>query len=515
MTDLPFDEGGLCLIPSEEGIPRALLPLDLPENYLREARFLKNSGALLKGVWGATSERPSVYAAFLLKEGLVVLSLFLSPDTLSFPSLSGLFPAAGRFERMVRDLFGFLPVGLSDLRPQTDHGLWARPPLSNPNIPVAHLQPSSPPGDYPFVRVAGEGVHEIPVGPVHAGIIEPGHFRFSVVGEKVLRLETRMGYTHKGIASLFRGRTISEGARLASRISGDSAVAYSLVFSQAVEQATGIAPSEGSRFVRAILLERERIANHLGDLGSLGNDAGLGAALSLFGRLRESLHRTSLTFFGHRLLFDSVVPGGASSGLSVSAVEHLLGECDFLTRELSQLERIYADHGGLQDRFQNTGILSPEVAHLYGVGGVAGRASGQAFDARVDHRGDPTHRFAPALSLDHTGDVAARVRIRFLEIFESLLFTRSLLLHLPEPPLTMALPDIPEPREGCALVEGFRGEVIGWVRLLPGGVIESAHIQDPSPLLWHALEAATPGNLAADFPLINKSFNPSYSGTDL
>ena len=515
MNERPFDEGGLCLIPSEEGLPRALLPLDLPENYLREARFLKSSGARLKGIWGATSETPSLYAAFLLKEGLVVLSLSLARSTLSFPSLSGLFPAAGRFERTVRDLFGFRPEGLSDLRLQTNHGLWARPPLSDPDNPLASDSPSSPPENYPFVRVSGEGVHEIPVGPVHAGIIEPGHFRFSVVGEKVLRLETRMGYTHKGIASLFHGRSLAEGARLASRISGDSAVACSLVFSQAVEQAAGIAPSEGSRFVRAILLERERIANHLGDLGALGNDAGLGAALSLFSRLRERLHRTSLTVFGHRLLFDTIVPGGVSASLSASAIGHLLGECDDLTREISQLERIYADHGGLQDRFQNTGILLPEVAHLYGVGGVAGRASGQAFDARVDHRGDPTHRFAPALSLDHTGDVAARVRIRFLEIFESLIFTRSLLLHLPEPPLSMALPDAPEPREGCALVEGFRGEVIGWVRLLQGGVLESVHIQDPSPLLWHALEAATPGNLVADFPLINKSFNPSYSGTDL
>ncbi len=491
-------------------IPHATLSFDSPERYRGEAHFLAHSGARLLALWADSPS--SIRASLILREGVVLLSLSLPKDSLSFPSLSSIFPTAGRFERTIADLFGLLPEGLTDLRPWSDHGLWLVPPLAE-GRPSLH-QPFAP-EDYPFVRVRGEGVHEIPVGPVHAGIIEPGHFRFSVVGEKVLRLETRMGYVHKGIDSLFRGRTLFEGARLASRISGDSAVATSLAFSKAVEEALNIEVSEGIRFVRALLLERERIANHIGDLGALGNDAGLGVALSLFGPLRERMHRHNLTHFGHRLLFDTIVPGGVSTFLSPQMVDALLQETDDLLSEVSLLERIYSDHGGLQDRFQNTGILSPEIAIRLGIGGVAGRASGQGWDLRIDHREDPVHRFSPALALDHVGDVAARVRIRFFEIFESLHLVHALLTNFPGPDICSTLPDIPLSREGLGIVEGFRGEVLGWVRIRPGKTIESAHIAEGSPLLWHALEASVPGNLVADFPLINKSFNPSYSGSDL
>ena len=492
------------------GIPHTFLVTESPERYLAQARLLASDGARLLTLWA--EPLPAIRAAILLREGLVLLTLTLPKDSNSFPSLSSVFSTAARFERTIHDLLGLIPEGLPDLRPWIDHGLWSHPPLSYSPSPLRRLAQE---GDYPFVRVRGEGVHEIPVGPVHAGIIEPGHFRFSVVGEKVLRLETRMGYTHKGIARLFRGRSLPEGARLASRISGDSPVATSLAFSKAVEEALNIEVSEGVRFVRTLLLERERIANHLGDLGALGNDAGLGAALSLFAPLREAMHRINLSLFGHRLLFDSVVPGGVSSSLSEAMVETLLRENDRLQAEVSLLERIYGDHGGLQDRFQNTGILSPEIAGKLGIGGVAGRASGQGWDLRIDHREDPVHRFAPALALDHIGDVASRVRIRFFEIFESLRLTHALLTSFPGPDICATIPDPPAPREGIGIVEGFRGEVLGWVRLLPGKVLEEAHIADISPLLWHALEASVPGNLVADFPLINKSFNLSYSGNDL
>ena len=492
------------------GIPHTVLVTESPDRYLAQARLLSNDGARLLTLW--SESLPAIRAAILLREGLVLLSLSLPKDAASFPSLSSVFPTAVRFERTIHDLFGLIPDGLADLRPWIDHGLWSHPPLSPSPFPPKRLAQEE---DYPFVRVRGEGVHEIPVGPVHAGIIEPGHFRFSVVGEKVLRLETRMGYTHKGIARLFRGRSLPEAARLASRISGDSAVATSLAFSKAVEEALDIEISEGVRFVRALLLERERVANHLADLGALGNDAGLAVALSLFHPLREAMHRINLSLFGHRLLFDSVVPGGVSTGLSEAMIETLLRENERLQAEVTLLERIYADHGGLQDRFQNTGILSPEIAGRLGIGGVAGRASGQGWDLRIDHREGPVHRFAPALALDHVGDVASRVRIRFFEIFESLRLTHALLTSFPGPDICATIPDPPAPREGTGIVEGFRGEVLGWVRILPGKILGEAHIADGSSLLWHALEASVPGNLVADFPLINKSFNPSYSASDL
>ena len=227
------------------------------------------------------------------------------------------------------------------------------------------------------------------------------------------------------------------------------------------------------------------------------------------------MHRTNLALFGHRLLFDAIFPGGVSSALSPVTVATLLRENEHLIEEVALLERIYSDHGGLQDRFQNTGILTTESAIRLGIGGVAGRASGQGWDLRIDHREDPVHRFAPALALDHGGDVAARARIRFLEILESLHLIHALLTHFPGPDTSSPLPDIQTAREGLGIVEGFRGEVLGWVRILPGKTIESTHIAEGSPLLWQALEASVPGNLVADFPLINKSFNPSYSGSDL
>ncbi|EQD24892.1 MAG: hypothetical protein D084_Lepto4C00318G0005 [Leptospirillum sp. Group IV 'UBA BS'] len=434
----------------------------------------------------------------------------------------GVFPPSLRSFRQqtasngpFRDLFGYTPEGLEDLRPWIGHDLWAVPPLTLPPGSPVPENPEAGRSDYPFVRVTGPGVHEIPVGPVHAGIIEPGHFRFQVVGEKVLRLEELLGYTHKGVDSLFRNRGISWGARLAARISGDSTVAFSIAYAQGVEQALDFSPSAGVRSLRALLLERERIANHMGDLGAIGNDAGLAFALSQFGLLRENLLRKNRQHFGIRLLFDLVITGGVRTSLEDEAILDLLQENGRLTEEILELQKIFDDHGGLQDRFQNTGVLLPEVAHRLGLGGVVGRASAQAWDLRADHGGDPYRRFPPALALAHTGDVAARVRIRFLEIQESLSFSRALLEHLPEHSIAESLPDNPGPSEGLGIVEGSRGEVLAWVRLAPHGIIEAAHLQDPSALLWPALEMAVPGNLVADFPLINKSFNLSYSGNDL
>ena len=508
---------GLCLIPREDGIPRALFPQETPEAYLAQARILESAGGRFLGLWGAGDPEPRICTAFLLREGLFVLVLPLPKETPSptFPSLSGFIPAANRFERTVRDLFGFRPEGLEDTRPWIGHDLWAVPPLSLPPGSPVPENPGAGSSDYPFVRVTGPGVHEIPVGPVHAGIIEPGHFRFQVVGEKVLRLEELLGYTHKGVDGLFRNRDIAWGARLAARISGDSTVATSMAYAQAIEQALDFSPAAGVRALRALLLERERIANHLGDLGAIGNDAGLGFALSQFGCLKENLLRKNRQHFGARYLFDQVTPGGVRTSLDDEAIADLLEENGILLEEILALHKIYDDHGGLQDRFQNTGVLLPEVAHRLGLGGVVGRASAQAWDLRADHGGDPYRRFPPALALAHTGDVAARVLVRFLEIQESLSFSRALLEHLPEHSIAESIPDNSGPAEGLGIVEGFRGEVLAWVRLAPHGVIEAAHIQDPSALLWPALEIAVPGNLVADFPLINKSFNLSYSGNDL
>ncbi|HQT25234.1 MAG TPA: Ni,Fe-hydrogenase III large subunit, partial [Burkholderiales bacterium] len=375
---------------------------------------------------------------------------------------------------------------------------------------VHYSKPSSE--DYPFVRVEGEGVHEIAVGPVHAGIIEPGHFRFQVVGEKLLRLEERLGYKHKGIEKAFEGMTVSDGAALSARISGDSTVAYSWAYAMAAEAACGMEPSPRAGFLRGILLERERVANHLGDLGALGNDAGFSFGLGQFSVIREDMLRFNREIFGHRLMMDLVVPGGVSGDIESDAKTKMLDECGIIDAKVRDLREIYLDHTGLQDRFLTTGRVAPDLAAKLGLTGLAGRASRNAADIRADHPYFPFDTLEVAMATHHGGDVAARVSVRFDEIFESLRLIRAMLQRLPEGEIMRQI----QPRSGfgAGWVEGFRGEIF-FALEAENGVIRRAHPHDPSWQNWPVLEFAVIGNIVPDFPLINKSFNLSYSGHDL
>jgi Ni,Fe-hydrogenase III large subunit len=369
--------------------------------------------------------------------------------------------------------------------------------------------------DYPFVRVEGDGVHEIPVGPVHAGTIEPGHFRFSVVGEKVLRLEQRLGYTHKGIGQRFIGMPALEGHRLAGRVSGDTTVGFAWAYCMAVEGALGVAVPERAQWLRAVLLERERVANHLGDLGALGNDAALGFGLAQFSRLREDWLRLSREVFGHRLTMDCVLPGGVAADIDPAACERLLRQCDAIEPQVRTMASIYESHAGLQDRFATTGIVTPALAAQLGLTGLAARASGRVTDLRCDQPWPPYDGLQVVAASAQAGDVAARVAVRFHETFESLRLLRELCTRLPAGPVRA---DVAPPRgaaAGAGRVEGWRGEVFVALELDDDGSILRCHCHDPSWQNWPALEHAVIGNIVPDFPLINKSFNLSYAGADL
>jgi Ni,Fe-hydrogenase III large subunit len=357
-------------------------------------------------------------------------------------------------------------------------------------------------------------VHEIPVGPVHAGIIEPGHFRFSVVGEKVLRLEQRLGYKHKGIERRFEGMTLKEGARLAGRVSGDSTVAYAWAYAMAAEALGGYELPARPLLLRALFLERERIANHLGDLGYLGNDGGLAFGLAQFSRLKEDVLRLNKRLFGHRYLMDLVVPGGVERDVPRDKAPELLDQCDALGREVRVLKDIYDDHAGLQDRFLSCGRLSPELAAQLGVIGLAGRGSDQRWDLRVRPAHEPYDRLDVQMATRTAGDVAARVAIRFDEIHESLRLVRAIVEQLPTGQALVPLPRPSGVKHGIGWVEGWRGEVVVALEAVDG-VIRRCHPHDPSWQNWPALEHAVIGNIVPDFPLINKSFNLSYSGQDL
>jgi len=427
----------------------------------------------------------------------------------SFPSVAALHPPALRLERTITDLYGLTPEGALDDRPWLDHGRWGvHAPLG------AAPRDSAPPPPYSFLPVEGAGTHQVAVGPVHAGIIEPGHFRFTTSGETVVRLEQRFGYVHKGIDGLIAGADLARAAQLAGRVSGDSTVAYALAFARAVEVAAELTVPTRATWLRALCAELERLANHLGDIGAICNDAAFALMLAQFGALRETVLRAADAAFGHRLMRDVIVPGGVARDLGAPGTAALRAALGAVRKQLPQLITLYEDTASLQDRTVSTGVVTPAMVDQYAAGGYVGRASGRAFDARRTIGYAPYERLRFEVPVLHEGDVDARVWIRIREVEQSLSLVDQILDRVPGGAITVA-PVLPElPCEGMALVEGFRGDVLVWLRLQGGGV-ERCHLRDPSWFQWPLLEAAIEGNIIADFPLCNKSFNCSYSGVDL
>ena len=491
--------------------------------WLATGEAIASAGGRLGALW-ASDERDAgggycAHALLVAHEGLLWLELPVAATAAGYPDLSAAFPCAKRMQRAAFDLVGLralAPEGTPpDARGWLRHGAWTAEthPLRRDLALDARLAAGDP--RYAFVKVEGDGVHEIAVGPVHAGTIEPGHFRFSIVGERVLRLEQRLGYKHKGIEKRFESMSLVEGARLAGRVSGDSTVAYAWAYAMALEGLAGAHPRGRALRLRALLLERERIANHLGDLGFIGNDGGLAFGLAQFSRLKEDLLRSNAALFGHRYLMDRIVPGGVAVDVDDAGCRRLLAEADQLEAELRTLRAIYYDHAGLQDRCINCGRLTPGTAAALGVVGLAARASGHAMDARVHPGFAPYDEFAPKLASHRNGDVAARIVVRFEEILESLQLERRLLTKLPPGELRVALADPRAGARGVGWVEGWRGEVLVALQAGPAGRIRRCHPHDPSWQNWPALEHAVLGNIVPDFPLINKSFNLSYAGADL
>ena len=407
-----------------------------------------------------------------------------------FPSIGRLHAPAIRLERTMRDLAGLEPEGAPDLRPWLRHG-----------------EP------YAFLPAEGESLHQIPVGPVHAGIIEPGHFRFTANGETVVRLEERLGYVHKGTEALMAGASIERAATLAGRVSGDSTVAHALAYSRAVEDALGARVPPRAVWLRALAGELERLANHFGDIGAVCNDAAFSIMHAGCGWLREQVLRASSACFGHRLMMDRVIPGGMERDLAPQGAEHLAALIAIARKRFPELIHLYENTASLKDRTVGTGILSPALARQFAAGGYVGRASGRDFDARRSPGYAPYDALQFEVPVVQAGDVNARVWIRIREVEQSLALLEQILGRLPAGPAFAPLPAAQG--EGAALVEGFRGDIFAWVRVGAGGQVERCHLRDPSWFQWPLLEAAIEGNIVADFPLCNKSFNCSYAGHDL
>lgn len=458
----------------------------------------------LSGLWGDAS---AVHMALLDEATCSMAVVTLPCPDGRFPSVGQYHPPAIRLERTIHDLFGHEPQNAPDLRPWLDQGRWG---LRHPLGAQAAGWDAKP---YMFLPAEGESLHQIAVGPVHAGIIEPGHFRFHANGEAIVRLETRLGYTHKGVESLMQGTDLAGAAKLAGRVSGDSTVAYAIAFARAAEAALGMEMPARAHWLRALMAELERLANHLGDIGAICNDASFAIMLAHCAVLRERVLRASDACFGHRLMRDCVVPGGIARDLDSGGAPVLRTLLTEIRKRLPALIELYDNTASLQDRTVTTGLLKPHLAQQFGAGGFVGRASGRAFDARRALPYPPYDRLAFEVPVLQDGDVNARVWIRIREVEQSMALIEQILDGLPGGAIRAEIPRYTG--EGMAMVEGFRGDILAWVRLDGEARIARCHLRDPSWFQWPLLEAAIEGNIVADFPLCNKSFNCSYSGCDL
>lgn len=471
------------------------------------------------GIWGDPGPEDCLVCACLVHEdGRVLLETRVPWSEPVLDSQARCYPAADRMERHAQDLLGITFRDHPNGHRWTRHRAWREQdhPLS-PDFPVHGYGPkrTTADTDYPFVRIQGSGVYEIPVGPVHAGIIEPGHFRFQAVGEEILRLETRLGYVHKGIEKIAVGGEPATLARLAGRVSGDSTVAHAWAACQAMERATDHEVPARALHLRALLAERERIANHLGDIGAICNDVGFAFVHMQCARLREQWQRRNHELFGHRLLMDVVVPGGLACDLSAEGEGLLRADRERLRRDVEPIFAIIDDHPSLEDRLLGTGRLSREDARMLGCTGYVAKASGLGFDLRRDQAYPPYDHLRVRVPELQEGDVASRVRVRMEEIHASLDLLDQLLDTLPPGEVASDLPRPAPDARGIGLIEGWRGEIMTYVRFDQTGRIARFFPRDPSWFLWPALERLIHDNIVPDFPVCNKSVNGSYSGHDL
>ncbi len=503
-------------IVSVSGVPKTLcIPV---QDWSKVAGLLKREDIRLVATWAAqeVGEGFTVHAAYAKTgQGYALLQTIIGEDASAFPSITPHYIAAARMERLIHDMFGLIPMDHPDLRPWTKHEHWPSDayPLRKEFATDTDMPRSE--GEYPYIEAEGEGVYEIPVGPVHAGIIEPGHFRFLAVGEQILNLEQRLGYVHKGIEKGMEGRDAFSATRLAARVSGDATVAHSWALCSALEQAAGIDVPPRASSLRAVLCERERIANHIGDIGATCNDAAWSFMHMQCQRLREDMARLHKDLFGHRLLMDLLVPGGVPCDLQPSDMAILQAQTRTIADEMLQLYDIYENNTSIRERVIDSGTIAHDDAQGLGLLGYAGRSVGLKTDARADAAYPPYERFPIPLATCPGGDVAARLWLRFEEIQESARFLDNMLAHMTEGDTRCAWAAPEAGATGFAVIESWRGEIATWVRFAADGRLDRCHIRDPSMINWMGLELAAREVPVPDFPLNNKSFNCSYSGQDL
>jgi len=437
----------------------------------------------------------------------VELECMLPKDDPAVRSLAYLSFPVSRFEREMADLYGIRPVGHPKARRLVRHAHWPEEwyPMRGTALPPPEFDGS---GHFPFVTVEGPGVYEIPVGPVHAGLIEPGHFRFSVAGESVLRLKARLWFVHRGVEKLFQGQPAEGAVELAERVSGDTSAAHALAHCLAIEDGLGIDLPDEAHRLRALLVELERLYNHVADLGALANDVGFGMAHAHTQRVREKLLRLNANVTGHRLLRGAIRPGA----VALRALPDIT-ELRSVAADVAEIAELTLRNSLVYDRFAGTAVLHREDAQALGCLGYVARASGIRTDARLEH---PTTELPVTEVGAAGGDVLARYTVRRDEFAAS----ADLACHLIESHTGATQyagypASTPAARSGIGIVEGWRGTIVHRVEIDAADRITRAKIVDPSWFNWPALPVAMADTIVPDFPLANKSFNQSYAGNDL
>jgi Ni,Fe-hydrogenase III large subunit/Ni,Fe-hydrogenase III component G len=494
-----------------------------PRHVLEIARYLHDKlRARLASMFAVEAHPqqalPQVHYLFAVGKGQpwVLLTLELAASDRFFPSLTPSVHSAQWYEREIRDLFGLIPQGHPDLRRLVRHEHWPKGthPLKR-DFPWDKALGRQP-GQYRFRHIEGDGVFEVPVGPIHAGIIEPGHFRFSVAGEPIMQMEVRHFWKHRGIEKLFEQQSLVAAVPLAERISGDTTIGHALAYCQAVETLTRRDVPRRARFIRSLLLELERLSNHLGDVGTICNDTAYALAHAHCSRMKERVMQLNDRLTGSRFLRGMLCVGGVTADVAMTSIKEAVEEVTRIEQDFTELEAIIFANASLTDRLETTGVLTERIAWDHGVVGVVGRASGLDQDVRRDRPFAAYDELSVRVPWYRYGDVRARMRVRMDECHDSIRLIHDIYHKIPLGPLVGTPGQVPATGEwAISAVEGWRGEIVYFVMAGDQGRIHRCKVRDPSFVNWPAIQWAVVGNIIPDFPLINKSFNLSYAGNDL
>lgn len=457
-----------------------------------------------------------VYIFAVPQENIFIIPYLQLENTAEFPSLVESIHELSGYERKVQTFFGLTPVGQLDSRPLILHENWPADIFPLRKEFNWQTRPSEANTPYAFQKVEGEGIYEIPVGPVHAGIIEPGHFRFSVAGEEIILLEPKLGYKHKGIEKLFEIFTLEKQLKLSERISGDTSFTHSLAFCQAIEKLANIRVPERAEFLRVIYSELERLANHFNDIGFMMLDTGYSFGGSNGSRLREIIMQWHEKITGSRFLRGVNVFGGVTKDISQDFKKELSKDLEKIKKDFTEVIGIAKESSSVYNRLKDTGKLAARIARDHGVVGVAGRAGGIAADARIDFPYAAYDRIKFEMALETESDVNARFNVRIKEVYSSIKIIQEALQKMPDGKIVQEA-DVILAKNSYAIgvAEGWRGDIIYFIATDGEGNVNRVEVRDPSVPNWRAAGHAGKGNVVPDFPLINKSLNLSYAGNDL